>query len=81
MIWFPYPVSLSDPAELTGCASSSPAHLPDLLRQESAANSILWWEKMEALALEAPDIYHPEGDEERDEDRLVDQVDKERVPP
>src|SRR3712207_6628031 len=36
---------------------------------------------MEALSLEAPDLYHPERGEKRDEYRLVDQVDKERVPP
>ena len=44
-----------------------------------AANSTRWRTKMEAL--EGPDLYHPERREQRDEDRLVDQVDKERVPP
>ena len=41
LIWFPYPVSLNDPAEPTGHASSSLAHLPDLFSQEFAANSTL----------------------------------------
>src|SRR5215211_3415952 len=78
----PLPVSLNGPAEPTGYRSLSAAHLP-LHQRTRAANFTRYRTKMEAPgdASEDPELYYPEPGEQRDEDRLVDQVDEERVPP
>jgi hypothetical protein len=47
ILLFPYPVSLNDPAEPTGCAPSSLAAPPDLSAKIYAANCTPYRAKME----------------------------------